>query len=756
MTRWTSLATASVVTWLALGAVANAEADRRKTLVFEAEEYTSPKDAWNKNRLSETKWNLWSKDADADKKWSGGVVLQSPRVLANRDKPEDGAPVLHTHVTGIPHGRWAVSLRNVGRVLGVSADGKRWRPVSGREALLGSFDVKDGTFDLWVDDRFASASSPGSSYYDCLVFQPQPPRVVKPKVVGWARERVREPMGRGLVALPVDGGRVYVGWRLLASDPKDVAFNVYRATGSGEPAKLNRQAITKTTDFVDPARPGGAAIDYFIRPVIRQKEGPPSQRVRVRPDAKPTGYVSIKLDGDHTFQKAGIADLNGDGAYDFVIKQPRSNVDPWHKYWRRSEGTYKLEAYLSDGRFLWRKDLGWSIEQGIWYSPYVVWDFDGDGKAEVAVKTGEGDPRDPDGHVTSGPEYLSVWDGMTGKERARVPWPSREGFPGKRLFAYNYYCRNQLGVACLDGKTPCIIVARGTYNTMKVVAYQYRDGRLAELWRWRAIEEDLHTRYRGQGAHFMHCIDVDGDGRDEVLLGSAVLDDNGNGLWSTGLGHPDHFYVGDIDPSRPGLEIYYGMESGQRSNGMCLVDAKSGTILWGLKQRTFHVHASGLCADIDPNHPGMECYGGEAKKVPQGMNRRWLFSARGELMATEKTWDYGCSIRSVYWDADPYRELLHDGKIWKYGGKVLAKEIPSAQPAWADVLGDWREEIICSVAGELRIYTTTIPAVDRRVCLMQDPIHRIDVAHLAMGYNQPPMTSFCPSAQTGAKPPSRP
>ena len=571
----------------------------------------------------------------------------------------------------------------------------------------------------------------------------------KPKVVGWAQKRCSERLGRGLVVLRVEGNRVYLSWRLLTDDPKETGFNVYRSVGADQPIKLNKEPITKTTDFTDASPPASGEATYVVRPAVEGKEGPPSERATVRLDGKTDAFLTLKLAGPYTFQKVGIADLNGDGTYDFVIKQPNSNIDPYERYWHRSEGTYKIEAYLSDGTFLWRNDLGWSIEQGIWYSPYVVYDLDGDGKAEVAVKTGEGDPRDPDGRVTSGPEYLSIWDGMTGKQIARVPWPTREGFPGSREVAYNYSCRNQLGITFLDGKTPCLIVARGTYNIMKVVAYQYHGGQLKELWCWDNRQEKDVPLYRGQGAHFMHAVDIDGDGRDEVLLGSAVLDDNGVGLWSTGLGHPDHFYVGDIDPTRPGLEIYYGIERSHTENGMCLVEAKTGRILWGLKEQTYHIHASGLCADFDPNHVGMECYGGEAEKEPRGKNRRWLFSAKGELLATEKTYDVGLSPRAVYWDADPYRELLIGAAISKFGGPVLTKPIEGHQAAWADVLGDWREEIITSVPGELRIYTTTIPATDRRVCLMQDPIHRIDVAHLSMGYPQPPMTSYCPSATAG-------
>ncbi len=740
---WTGLSVALALT----SPVALAEQeDQRDTMVFEAEAVTTPSGAWLKNRFTEDKWNLWSTDKDADKKWSGGVVLQSPRVLKDRARPEDGAPVLHTRITGIPKGRWAVTIRNIGRTLAVSLDGgKTWRPISGRSGALGVFDVTDGTLAFQIDDRFADKNNRGSGYYDFVLLEPMPPQKDKAKVTGWATKRVWEEIDRGLVAMPIEKGKVYLSWRLLAEDPDGVAFNVYRQAGRAEAIKLNAEPVRRTTDFVDEAAPANEELAYTVRPVIAGTEDEPSKPVLTRTHAKGPGYLSIKLDGDHTFQKVGVADLNGDGRYDYVIKQPNTNIDPYHKYWRRSKDTYKIEAYLADGSLLWRNDLGWSIERGIWYSPYVVWDLDGDGKAEVAVKTGEGDPRDPDGRVTKGPEFVSIWDGRTGKLLDKRPWPSRKGFIGNRERAYNMASRNQLGIAYLDGKTPCLIVARGTYNTMKVVAYQFHKGRLDEVWRWRAIEEPPKPRYFSQGAHFMHGVDVDGDRRDEVVLGSSVLDDNGRGLWSTGLGHPDHCYVGDIDPSRPGLEIYYGIEFAQPSNGMCLVDAKTGRILWGLSERTWHVHASGLCADIDPNHPGMECYGGERDKHGD-RHARWMFSAKGKLLTTEKEWNPGLSPRAVYWDADPYREVLVRHRIFKYGGKDLTKAIQGSHAAWADVVGDWREEVIASVKGELRIYTTTIPATDRRVCLMQDPIHRIDVAHLAMGYPQPPMTSFCPSA----------
>ncbi len=204
----------------------------------------------------------------------------------------------------------------------------------------------------------------------------------------------RERLDRGVVARAVGDGKVYVGWRLLQPDHEDLAFDVYRRTGDAEPVKLNSQPVSKTTDFVDATAEKGKQHAWFIRPVLDGVTGPPSREAKLA-DGDAADYISIKLDGDHTFQKVGIADLDGDRRFDYVIKQPNFNTDPYYKpgYWKKSPGTYKLEAYRHDGKLLWRHDLGWSIEQGIWYSPYVVYDLDGDGCAEIAVKTGEGDPR---------------------------------------------------------------------------------------------------------------------------------------------------------------------------------------------------------------------------------------------------------------------------------------------------------------------------------------------------------------------------
>ncbi|NLX12768.1 MAG: hypothetical protein GXY44_03825 [Phycisphaerales bacterium] len=305
----------------------------------------------------------------------------------------------------------------------------------------------------------------------------------------------------------------------------------------------------------------------------------------------------------------GVADLNGDGRYDFVIKTPDSNIDPFQRNWRPSENTYKLEAYLSDGTFLWRKDLGWNIETGIWYSSYIVHDFSG-------------------------------------------------------------------------------------------------------------------------------------DGREAIIYGAAAVDGNGNGIWSANLGHPDNVWVGDIDPARPGLEVYLGIEGarvkGNRRHGISLWDARTGTFLWGLEHTSYHIHGWGLVSNIVAEHVGMECYSGEQQRP-----NRWLHNARGELIADEKTWHMRTlRPRAVYWDDRPERELLVEGRIFRHPDETIADHVEGNDVAWVDLFGDWREEIITSVPGELRIYATPIPAADRRVTLMQDPLYRNGVAHLSMGYGQPPLTSY--------------
>lgn len=580
-------------------------------------------------------------------------------------------------------------------------------------------------------------------YYEIL----EPRHEPKPKIEGYAQQRVKENLNRGLVAsLAKDGKAVYLSWRLLESDSQHVAFNIYRST-NGKTSRLNAQPLKHTCDFVD-TTPSEEA-NYWITAIAGKKEQAPSTRIKVKlASLAVPNYTSIKLNNsDARAGKVALADLNGDGTYDYIIRTPASNVDPGMP--GNLEGkTFQIEAYLSDGTYLWTKDLGQGIEPGIWYSPFIAYDFNGDGKAEIALKTApESVKRNELGRVDAGEESLSILDGMTGKEIACVEWPERNDRYGN----LNRQSRNQIGMAFLDGKTPFILAARGTYKLMVVDAWVLKGDKLERAWRWDGDEENPVVR--SMGSHSMISADVDGDGRDEVILGSSALDDNGTLLWSTGLGHPDKTYLTDIDPHRPGMELFLCLEPWQdNGRGVCVVDPKDGAPIWNIAHKTFHV-GDGMVADFDPTHPGLECFATEDKKG--GSTDKYLLTATGEKIGSGD--DIPPCRNWVWWDGDLLRETFRgsddrwgasssaDGRqqsIVKWKGATLAQGIEGDILMIADLIGDWREEVITALPGELRIYRTNIPAKDRRVTLMQDALYRNYIAHRSMGYPQAPVPSY--------------
>lgn len=558
-----------------------------------------------------------------------------------------------------------------------------------------------------------------------------------PRVAGWARSRPIEKMGRSAIAAPLAEGTL-ISWRLLDSDLPDIAFDLYRTTGN-QRERINPSPIRQTTTFLDSSPPNQESR-YSIKPVD-SIAGVEEQAITL-PLRPKLPYISIPLSSTNaTAQKVGIGDLDGDGIFDYVIKHPRDNVDPWYKYWYASPETFKVEARRHDGTLLWIKDLGWNIERGIWYSPMLVADLNGNGRAEVALKIGDDttDHRNSEGYVQQGPEWLAVLDGLTGREIARAPWPQREPFE-----SYNLASRNQLALAYLDGKTPCLITLRGTYGVMIAEAWQLKDGKLEHLWRF--SNEDYPSTYKGQGAHSCLCADLDGDGRDEILLGSLVLDDNGSVLWCSGRGHPDAHYLGDIDPQRPGLELAFFMETPQRGGGgIHVLDPATGNLLWQLDTPTHHVHGSGICSDIDVMHPGLELYGAEAvdHKLSE---KRWLFTSDGKLLKEGTQIDMSFGVPTAWWDADLQREIVRSRRVSDYEGSPVSEGIEGHVVMIADLVGDWREEIITTLPGEVRIYTTPIPAMDRRICLMQDRLYRMRTTMNAMGYTQTPTLSYIPEA----------
>lgn len=588
--------------------------------------------------------------------------------------------------------------------------------------------------------------------------------------LGWARERIEERIDRGLVAIAAEDRKVYLGWRLLKGEPADVAFNVYRSTAGGAPARLNSSPIAKTTDFVDANAPLDRANTWTVRAVVNGREQDPSPAVTLSAGAGAQNYRALKLKEDVTsISMAGIGDLDGDGIYDFVVKHPAGGKDPGRI--TVSRGTYKIDGYNgSTGEFMWRIDLGWNVDMGIWWTPMVVRDLDGDNKAEVCLRTKpyaaaleEALPGARAGNALEGPEWLSVYDGQTGREIDKGDWIELGKVQDWGDNTGNRASRHMMGVAYLDGKTPAVLVVRGTYGLMKVDAWTLENRKLKKIWRW--TNERAPFLFHGQGQHSIKVGDIDGDGADEIINGSLAIDNDGRTMWSTGLGHGDRFYLTDIDPARPGLEIAYIIEEAHPQLGLNVRSARYGDLIFGAREPNLD-NAIDQCSvgDIDPAHPGMEVWANKGLK-------QLFYTAKGEPIPGPVP----PTTELVWWDADLLREQVSPGGFGGFGrgrGGAPAAGAPKVEPItppspgrsigkWkngalapittglqgqihqvADILGDWREEIVTFTNGELRIYTTTIPAADRRVCLMQDPIYRHDVTLRTMGYPHVPQLSY--------------
>jgi len=571
--------------------------------------------------------------------------------------------------------------------------------------------------------------------------------------------RQMEHLGRGLIAVRCDDGSVYVGWRLLGADPEDVAFNVYRSTGDGEPVRLNEQPVRSSTNFVDSGAAAGRAHAYFVRAVRNGKEAEACAPFALAADSPARPYIAIPLRTPEgcTPNDASVGDLDGDGEYEIVLHQASRGRDNAQ---RGMTGPAILEAYKLDGTFLWRINLGRNIREGAHYTQFMVYDLDGDGRAEVACKTADGtvdgtgrvlgdaeaDFRNADGFILDGPEFLTIFEGATGAARATAAYiPPRGAVADWGDDRGNRVDRFLACLAYLDGERPSLVMCRGYYTRAVLAAWNWRDGRLTPVWTFDSDDGTSgHAAYRGQGNHNLAVGDVDGDGRDEIVYGACAIDHDGRGLYATGLGHGDAMHLSDIDPDRPGLEVFGIHERPRHPHGASLTDARSGRVLWGASSPD---PGRGVTMDIDPRHRGYECWAA-------GEGLRGLFSCRGERIA--ETNPRSCNF-GIWWDGDVLRELLNRNTIskwnWRDGTETellraegcLSNNGSKATPALcADILGDWREEVVFRTfdGRELRICTTTIPTDRRFYTFMHDPIYRLSVAWQNVAYNQPTQTGF--------------
>jgi len=583
-----------------------------------------------------------------------------------------------------------------------------------------------------------------------------------------------ENLDRAPVAVLTDQG-VSLGWRMLGLDKDSIGFQVIR-----DGAIITDEPIRDATTYLDP---DGTKDSKYVIKTVGNGNGQDKLSAEFSPLAQ--NYLPIKLDKPadgvskdgkpytYSANDSSVADLDGDGAYEIIQLWNPSNAQDNSK--SGYTGNVYVDAYKMDGTKLWRIDLGRNIRAGAHYTQMLAYDFDGDGKGEVAFKTADGttdnagtvigdpaaDYRNSAGYVLSGPEYLTVFNGASGTIMDTVSYDPPRGSVAAWGDNYgNRVDRFLAGVAYLDGEHPSMMFSRGYYTRTVLVTYDLVNGKLVK--RWKFDSDVAGAEYKGQGNHNLSVADVDQDGKDEFVFGSMTIDDDGTPLYNTKLGHGDAIHTGDLDPSRPGLETFAVHESMKESGnrGATFRDAATGEVLWSIP--AFKDTGRGATGDIDPRFPGSESWavGGDAA---WNSTVGYLMSAKGERISDK----IPAANFMAWWDGDLLREIVdHDFSAevgygvptiskWNWetessdrlltatGARTnnYTKGNPSLQ---ADLLGDWREELVFPSADstELRIYTTTSPTEVRLRTLMHDPMYRTGVARETVGYNQPPHPSF--------------
>jgi rhamnogalacturonan endolyase len=564
--------------------------------------------------------------------------------------------------------------------------------------------------------------------------------------------REMESLDRGVVAFSQGGGKVYVGWRMFGTDPGTVAFNLYRSTGGAAEVRLNAAPITATTDYTDSGLDLTKSNAYFVKAIIGGAEQGASAAYTLPANAPAQQFISIPLrDGGLNYAQANVGDLDGDGQYELVVKWSESaNVDPGSH--TTATAIVHVDAYKLNGTFLWRVDLGWNLESGSDFTPLLVYDVDGDGKAEVITKTAEGtkdgtgvtigdtdndgktDYRNSDGRVLSGPEFMSIYRGTDGKELARTPWIARGNVSDWGDNTGNRSCRHQMGIAYLDGAHPSIIMSRGVYAYQVVEAYDFRTGALSKLWSWNNGGKGQSGEWNSS-AQCLRMGDANGDGYDEVLKGPLVLDHAGKILWDQKLvkGHGDYFHMGVLNPARSGMQIFRILEAGQ-ANGVAMLDAATGTVLWG--KTTAGDAGRGYCGHIDTRYKGAQCWAGQINDDLLNYDGTVLCAGSGPSVNNNwaPIWWEGGVVRSIT------NEFTGDDGVhisrWNNTGCDVTELMKTGSgtritQTIADILGDWREELVIGLPNEIRVYSTTIPATNRLYTLMHNPLYRLNVGQSA-------------------------
>lgn len=633
-----------------------------------------------------------------------------------------------------------------------------------------------------------------------------------------------EKLTRGVVVVPASSGTGrFISWRLLGTDNDATTFDVMR-----DGTVIGRNIDAKT-NLVD--KTGYANSKYQI--VTKQNGVATDTTIAVTswgsiykqlPLDKPAdGVTPSKETYTYSPNDCSAGDVDGDGEYEIIVKwDPSNSKDNSQSGYT---GNVYIDCYKLDGTKLWRIDLGKNIRAGAHYTQFMVYDFDGDGKAEMMCKTAPGsidgdgkyvseaaddesiktvnntyDWRNSSGKLKGGQEYLTVFNGETGKAIHTVFYrpnraPKSDATPqwgGEAKWTFNWDDRSgktdteygnrgerYLGaVAYLDGpeSRPSGIFCRGYYTWAYVWAVDFDGEKLSTKWLHASVSKvkeivydgdgnAIHTKTHakntnpenkgsktmyGNGNHNISVADVDGDGCDEIIWGSAALNNDGKLLYATGYGHGDAIHVSDLLPDRPGLEVFQVHEDGTCGYGWDLHDAATGEVIYSATSGGDN--GRGIAADIDAGYKGFEFWSSAKDGVHSAENGKSISSNQGSV-----------NFRA-YWDGDLQDELLDGNQMDKWNGNGTSRIYPITGKNFydiansstcnstkktpnllADLFGDWREELILwdsSDAAHLNIFTTNVESNYRVPTLMHDHTYRMGIAWQNTAYNQPPHLGY--------------